>query len=90
MIEIKQTFDLCDIQRLRNQKSIIFTFRQSLFKAYIQRRRAFFVSNTLQESITNTDIIASLSTDRFPILSIETLNKENTFDDYDKMVIFKI
>lgn len=90
MIEIKETFDLCDIQRLRDQKSIIFTFRQSLFKDYIQRRRAFFVSNTLQESITNTDIIASLCTDRFQILSIETLNKENIFDGYDNMVIFKI
>ena len=54
----------------RNLKSNkeTFTLRQNHISGYIQRRLDYiFVSNKLQESIKNTDILASLSTDHYPI-----------------------
>ena len=68
MIELIESFELCDIWRIRNPTEKRFTFRQNHISGYIQRRLDyFFVSNNLQESINNTDILASLSTDHSPI-----------------------
>ena len=68
MIELIESFELCDIWRIRNQTEKRFTFRQNHISGYIQRSLDyFFVSNKLQESIKNTDILASLSTDHSPI-----------------------
>ena len=68
MIELIESFELCDIRRIRNPTEKCFTFRQNHISGYIQRRLDyFFVSNKLQESINNTDILASLSTDHSSI-----------------------
>ena len=68
MIELTESFELCDIWRIRNPTEKCFTFRQNHISGYIQRRfDYFFVSNKLQESIKNTDILAYLSTDHSPI-----------------------
>ena len=68
MIELIESFELCDIWRIRNPIEKRFTFRHNHISGYIKRTLDyFFVSNKLQESINNTDILASLSTDHSPI-----------------------
>ena len=68
MIELIESFELCDIWRIWNPTEKRFTFRQNHISGYIQRRLDyFFVSNKLQESIKNTDLLASISTDHSPI-----------------------
>ena len=68
MIELIESFELCDIWRIRNPTKKPFTFRQNHISGYIQRRLDyFFVFNKLQQSINNTDILVSLSTDHSPI-----------------------
>ena len=68
MIELVESFELCDIWRIQNPTEKRFTFRQNHISGYIQQRLDyFFVSNKLQESINNTDIFASLTTDHCPI-----------------------
>ena len=68
MIELIESFGFCDIWRIRNPIEKHFTFRQNHISGDIQRRLDyFFVSNKLQESIKNTHILASLSTDHSPI-----------------------
>ena len=52
MIELIESFELCDIWGIRNPTEKRFTFRQNHISGYIQRRLDyFFVSNELQESI---------------------------------------
>ena len=68
MIEINEAFDLCEIWKIRNQKSKILTFQQSHVTGYIQIKNYFFVSNMLQESVAKVDIIGSFSSDHSPIL----------------------
>ena len=68
MIELIESFELCDIWRIQNPTEKHFTFRQNYISGYIlQRLDYFFVSNKLQKSINNTDILASLLTDHSPI-----------------------
>ena len=68
LIEILETFDLCDIWRIRNPNLRRFSFRQNHFSGYIQRRLDyFFISNILQEATKKTDILAAFSTDHSPI-----------------------
>ena len=53
LIEIIQTFNLCDILRIRNPKTKRFTFRQQ------QRRLDYiFVCNASQEFILNTEVLS--------------------------------
>ena len=67
-IELIESFELCDICRIRNPTEKRFHFCQNHISRYIQQRLDyFFVSNKLQESIENTDILASLSADHSPI-----------------------
>ena len=67
-IELKEKFDLCDIWRIRNPKTKRFTFRQKHVSALIQRRLDYFyISNAMQASIKNIDVLASLLTDHWPI-----------------------
>ena len=63
MIDIKQALDLCDNWKVRNRKSTRFTFPQNHVKGYIERRREIFVAYIPHESISKTDITASLSSD---------------------------
>ena len=67
-IEPKEKFDLCDIWRIRNPKTKRYTFRQKHVSELIQRRfDYFYISNFMQVSVKNTDILASLLTDQLPI-----------------------
>ena len=52
IIKLNETFNLCDIWRVRNPRKKLFTFRQKHFTGIIQRRLDYiFVSNSLQESV---------------------------------------
>ena len=58
VIEFKENFDLCDIWSVRNTKSKRFTFAQKHSSGFIQRTPDYmFISNTLQEFVTMTDIL---------------------------------
>ena len=76
LIELKESYDLCDIWRVRNKKSRQCTFTQQHSSGFIQRRLDYiFISNTLQELITMTEIVTPISTDHFPV--ILSLSKRN-------------
>ena len=67
IIKILDTFDLCHIRRFRNPKTKSFTFRQKYFSGVIQRRLDYiFISKSLQETISNEDILNAFSTDHSP------------------------
>ena len=67
-IELKKKFGLCDIWRIRNPKTKIFTFRQKHDSGLIQRRLDYlYISNSMQVSVENTDVLASLLTDHSPV-----------------------
>ena len=52
IIKLNETFDLCDIWRVRNPHKKLFTFRQKHFTGIRQQRLDYiFVSNSLQESV---------------------------------------
>ena len=56
LIEFKETYDFCDIWRVRNTKSKRFIFTQKHSSGFIQRRLDYIlISNTLQEFVTKTD-----------------------------------
>ena len=75
LIEIKEKYNLCDIWRIRNTKEKRFTFRQKHRSGFLQRRlRLFFVSNILQESIKDMEILPALSSYHSPILFSLVLN----------------
>ena len=60
---------MCDIWRIRNPNTKRYTFRQQHSSGYIQRRLDyFFISNVLQESVKNPDVLAAFSTDHSPII----------------------
>ena len=55
-------YDLCDIWRVRNTKSRRFTFAQKHSSGFTQRRLDYMFSlNTLQEFVTITEILTSIS-----------------------------
>ena len=69
LIELKESYGLCDIWRVRNMKSKQFTFTQQHSSGFIQRRLDYiFISNTLQELVTATEILTPISTDRSPVI----------------------
>ena len=70
---------MSDIWRLRNPKTKRYTFTQNSKKGFIQRRLDyFFISNSLQENVKKTDIIAAFSTDHSPItFSLEFQEEES-------------
>ena len=49
------------------QKNVLLAVKITLQDTYSEALIIFFVSNKLQESINNTDILASLLTDHSPI-----------------------
>ena len=76
-IELKEKFDLCDIWRIRNPKTKRYTFRQKHVSGLIQRRLDnFYISSSMQVSVKNTGILASLLTDRSPITFSYCKNEE--------------
>ena len=77
LIEFKETYDLCNIWRVRNTKSKRFAFTQKHSSGFIQRRLDYIsISNTLQEFVTMTEILTPISTDHSPVLF--SLSKEKT------------
>ena len=77
-IELKEKFDLCDIWRITNPKAKGFTFRHKRFSGLIQRRlNYFYISNSTQVSVKNTDVLASLLTDHWPITISYLKNEES-------------
>ena len=64
------------IWRVRNKKSRQCTFTQQHSSGFIQDRLDYiFISNTLQELVTTTEILAPISTDYCPV--ILSLSKGN-------------
>ena len=64
MIKLIESFGLCDIWRIQNPTEKPLNFCKNHISGCIQRRvDYFFVSYKLRESIKNTNILASLSTD---------------------------
>lgn len=77
MFELKSTFALCDIGRLRNPKIKIFTLGQNYGADFIQDRiDLFFLSNVLQESIYKADVLSSFCSDNSPIVFALVIIKE--------------
>ena len=63
-IKMPETFDLCDIWRIRNLKTKSLTFRQKHFSSVLQRKPNYiFISNSLQETISNVEILNAFSRD---------------------------
>ena len=61
LIEPKEFYDLCDIWRVKNRKSRRFTFTHKHSSSLIQRRLDYiFISNTLQELVTMTEILTPI------------------------------
>ena len=76
LIELKESYDLCNIWRIRNKKSSQCTFTEQHSSGFIQRRLDYiFISNTLQQLVTRTEILASISTDHCSV--ILSLSKGN-------------
>ena len=68
LIELKESYDLCDIWKVRNMKSRQFPFTQKHSSGFIQRRLDYiFNSNTIQELVTTTEILTPISTDYSPV-----------------------
>ena len=77
-IELKEKFDLCHIWRIRNPKTIRYTFRQKHVSGSIQRRLDYFyISNSMQVSVKDTEVLASLLTVHSPITFSYCKNEES-------------
>ena len=76
LISVIERFTLVDIWRVRNQNKRRYTFCQSHQAGYLQRRlEYFFISNSLQENICETDIQVVFCTDHSTItLSLKPIN----------------
>ena len=61
-IELKESYDLCDMWRVRNTKSKWFPFTLKHSSGFIQRGLDYmFISNTLQEFLTMAEILTPIS-----------------------------
>ena len=68
LIQLKESYDLCDLWRIRNPVTSTFTFRKKHCTGFIQRRRDYvFISNSLQAFVNDTSILTSLSTAHSPV-----------------------
>ena len=78
IFELKETYNLTDIWRIRNPKAKQYTFRQKHLSGFLQRRLDYFlISNNIQEFILDTDIIPAISSDHAPILISFSKEKQN-------------
>ena len=86
LIQLKESYDLCDIWRIRNQVTSTFTFRQKHCTGFIQCRLDYiFISSSLQEFVNDTSILTSLSTDHSPAhLSLLKENKHTKGNEFWK------
>ena len=68
IIKLNETFNLCDIWRVRNPHKKLLTFRQKYFTEIMQRRLDYiFFSNRLKESVKKTEVLNALSSDHSPV-----------------------
>ena len=78
LIELKETYDLCDFWRIRNTKVKQLTFTQQHPSGFIQRRLDYiFVSNGFQEFVSTADILTPILTDHCPALFSLSKKKGN-------------
>ena len=71
LMEIIETFNLCDIWRIRNPKTKRFTFRQQPCLGFIQRCLDYiFISKALQESTLNAEMLPAFLSDHSPVFNI--------------------
>ena len=69
LIELKESYVLCDIWRVRNMKFKRFIFAQKHSSGFIQCRLAYlFISNTLEEFLAMTEILTPILTDHSHVL----------------------
>jgi len=66
IVKLKNKYDLIDIFRVRFPESKRFTYRQNSPRR-LRRLDYFIVSNSLQESISKVDVLASVSSDHSPV-----------------------
>ena len=77
--ELKETYNLTDIWRIRNPKAKQYTFRQKYVSEFLQRRLDyFFLSNNIQEFILDTDIIPAISSDHSSVLIYFSKEKQDS------------
>ena len=77
LIDFKETYELCDIWRVRNTNSKRFAFTQKYSRNSIHRRFDYIlISNTLREFVTMTKILTLISTDHSLVLF--SLSKEKS------------
>ena len=78
LTELKESCDLCDIWRVRNLESRQITFNRQLSSGFIQQRLDYiFISVTLQELVTTTEILTPILTNHSPV--IYSLSNENDY-----------
>ena len=79
-----QSYELCDIWRIRNKNTKRYTYRQRTL--FIQRRPDYiFVSSDLQDCANATDVIPSVNNDHSAVyLQIRVLNKNRRGRSYWK------
>ena len=76
--ELKETYNLTDIWRIRNPKAKQYTFRQRHVSGFVQRLLDyFFISNNIQEFIVDTNIIPASTSNHSPILISFSKEKQN-------------
>ena len=69
LTELKESCDLCDIWRVRNLESRQITFTLQLSSGFIQHRLDYiFISATLQELVTTTEILTPILTNHSPVI----------------------
>ena len=69
VLQIIEKYDLIDIWKVRNPSFTRFTFRKNHFSGFIQRRLDYiFISNSVQESRQNIDVLPSFCSDHSLLL----------------------
>ena len=69
IFELKETYNLTDIRKIKNPNAKQYTFRQKLVSGFLQRcRDYFFISNNIEEFLLETDKVPAISSDHSPIL----------------------
>ena len=88
LIPLKESYDLCDMWRIRNPVTSTLTVRQKHCTGFIQRRLDYiFISNCLQDFVNDISILTSLSTDHSPVhLSLFKENKHTKGNGFWNLV----
>ena len=95
VLQIIEKYDLIDIWNVRNPSFTRFTFRKNHFSGFIQRRLDYiFISNSVQESGQNIDVLPSFYSDHsLLLLSYKKLPHSNLgeiFLMHDELYVLKM